>query len=463
MTVAAWSLPELTEEDRLSLARLAEEQQVDEGIPFIRQGEHPHALFLLLDGTASVLADRHGRQVEISQVRAGAILGEMSLVSGDPASASVVSLTPCQIARVPAEALRDHGETDPGFSARLYQGLARVIGRRLQQMNRTQSDVRAGAAFNPVSWPDTLASIRLVILPRELLHWIARYSAVGHRGMFLWKWCWRGLQETELTCVPAERREDLRITKMLAILLNCLLDDLADYAGQEEQFQEALTLLTPHSSLRSGEDPPRVSDLYLRLVRDIWYEIGERTRALPGWATYAPLWDFDYRQVFNAMQYASLTRRYPGLDNLTENRAYLGHNINMIVFAMLDLMASGVVPGELGCVREVVHHAQSWAEIGNHLATWKREVPERDFTSRVFAQALDAEVLTREELDTLPPEEIQSRVELSQVEGLLMAECRLHRDRMIAVASRCRSVDLETYAKGVETFFGMNLAARGHI
>ena len=463
MSPESWMLAELHDADRAALERLAEVREYAPEETLINGGEHPRALLQLLSGTASIRMERHGRLVEVSQVSEGALLGEMSLVSGDPASATVAAVTPCRVARVSAESLRNHGEADPGFTARLYQGLARVIGNRLRQMNSALVDRSEAEAFTPISWSDTLASILAIELPPLVLEWIDRYSTVGHRGMFLWKWCWRGLEETELTSVPEAWREHTRSTKLVSIILNVLLDDLADRPGEEERFQVAIGLLSPHGEPSSAAVRADPHDPYLALITQIWAFLGERAQELAGWRHHAALWDFDYRQVFTAMRYASLINRYPGLDNLAENRAYLPHNLNIMPFAILDLMASQVDRAELGMVREAVYHAQCWGQIGNMLATWRREVPDRDFTSRVFALALDLGVLSRSDLETLPAEELLARLEASSVEAQLLAECREHRNRLTTVAQRCRSFDLTAYARGVETFFAMNLAARGFI
>jgi CRP-like cAMP-binding protein len=460
MSALSWPLAELTDEDRAALDRMSETRTVPAEQPLIRRGDRPQALFLLQQGTASVQIERPGRAAEVTRLTEGALLGEMSLVSGDPASATVLAVTPCIVAQVSAEALRAQGQLDPGFTTRLYRGLARVMGERLRRMNTLLTDQEEG--FTVISWPETFESIRIIDLPGLVRHWIARYSAVGTRGIFLYKWCWRGVEETELTSVPEEWREHTRSTKLLAIILNNLLDDLASNPTDETRFRDALPLLTPHH-LTEVSITERPDDLYLRIVRDLWLVLGERVRELPGWEHHQMLWDFDTRQVFNALEFVTLCRHYPGMNNIAENRAYLAHNVNLMPFAMIDLMASQADPAELGRVREAVHHAQAWGEIGNMLATWRREVGERDFTSRIFVLAQNQYVVTADELASLSPDELITRIEASGVERQLLSECRGHRDRMVDVANRCQSVDLSAYARGIETFFAMNLASRGYI
>ena len=459
MSTVSWPLAELTDDDRALLHRLAQRRTVAAGEAIIRRGDRPQALYLLEEGTASVQIERPGRASEVTRVTEGALLGEMSLVSGDPASATVVAVRHCRVAEVSAEALRAHGQVDPTFTTRLYRGLARVMGERLRRMNTLLTDPEEG--FTVISWPETFESIRVIDLPSLSRHWIARYSAVGSRGLFLWKWAWRGVEETELTSVPEVWREHTRCTKLLAIILKNLLDGLAEGLTEECRLDEALALLTPHHL--PDVSTPRPVDLYLRIVYDLWNVLGERVRALPGWEQFQPLWHFDTRQMINALEYVSLCGRYRGLNNLAENRAYLPHNVNLLPFAVIDLMASDYDPVELGHVREAVFHAQAWGEIGNILAAWRRSVAERDFTRRIFVLAVNERVVTAEELETLPPDQLITRIEASEVERKLLYDCRIHRDHLVQVAAQCQSVDLSAYARGIETFFAMNLAARGYI
>jgi hypothetical protein len=164
----------------------------------------------------------------------------------------------------------------------------------------------------------------------------------------------------------------------------------------------------------SPEDRP-----YLALIAELWHLLEERVRELSHHRAYRPLYVFDYQQVFNSMRYSVLTRNRPALHNLAENRAYSPHNMNMMVFATLDLMTAPVVDEELRVIREVVWYAQSMGQIANMAATWRREVVDRDFASRVFVLALDAGVLSSEQLKTLSPEDITARLEAGGMEGLL--------------------------------------------
>lgn len=460
-----WSqYSELLSTDHALLDSLGTVALYPAGASLITQGARPDALLLLLEGRAAISLQRETGPVEVDQVGSGDILGEMSFLGDWPASASVVTRSECRVLRIPREALHQRAVTDPGFAARLYRGMARVIAERLRERNTRLFSEEPSAVDYAAAWTDTLAALRSIQLPPEVERYVAAYEQVGHRGAFLWRWCWRGVDETTLPVVPAQWKEHLLSSKLLAIILNVLLDDLADQRGSEALLETALSI--PFHPQGKDAPAPRVPEedrRYFALIAELWHALEARVRELPHHDVYRPLYIFDYQQVFNSMRYSVLTRNRPALHNLAENRAYSPHNMNMMVFATLDLMTAPVRNEELGAIREAIWYAQSMGQIANMTATWRREVPARDFASRVFVQALDAGVLSAEELQTLPPEDITARIESSGMEQRLLSEWREQRQRLEVLMNRVRSFDMARLVRGVDTLLGMHLAARGLI
>lgn len=467
MESSLWSLPELTEADHAALMSVTQILEYGAGERIIQEGERPQALFALVAGEVDVSAERNGSRHHLALLGPGALIGEMSLVSGSSASATVWAVGPCRMARVTADAIAACSARQPDFAARLYRGIARVISERLRTSRVQWMETEDHGSALP-SWTDTLASLRSLELPPIVETYIARYEQVAHRNGFLWRWCWRGLEETALSTVPETWRLHTLSTKLLAVILNVLLDDLADREGSEARFEEAVALLGANDALSPLPYAPTLEkgiyrDAYFDLVLDLWRVIAERTQTLPQWMRYRSLWSFDYQQVFTSMRYSLLSRLFPGMDNLSENRAYVPHNMNMMVFATIDLMVSNVDEDEVGLIREAILLAQSIGQIGNMVATWRREAPDRDFASRVFVLALDAGTLTRRELEHLSPEEIIARVEAAGIEERLLAEWREYRQRLSALVTRVHSVDLGRLAHGVDQLLAMSLAAKGMI
>jgi hypothetical protein len=391
------------------------------------------------------------------------VLGEISFATNDPATATVIALGPCRVARLSAAAVEAASSEHPGFAERLYRGITQLVHDRLR------ADVRRlygeDEPMDLPRWSDSLASLRAIALPPVVESYIDRYEKLGHRNAFLWRWCWRGLEETALATVPERWRLHTLSTKLIAIILNVMLDDLADRPGGGPHFEQAITrLMTPDSPfLRPSEDTLSADERYLRLIVDLWQSVEGSARVLPRWERYRALWYFDYQQVFTAMRYSMLTRAFPGLDNLAENRAFIPHNMNMMVFASLDLMASDVDDRDLGLVRQAVWHGQAIGQIGNMVATWRREAPDRDFGSRIYTLALDLGVLTRSELYELDPAKIVERIEAARVEEHLLGELREHRRTVAETVQSIRSIDMSGFAQGVDQLLAMSLSARGFL
>lgn len=72
--------------------------KVAAGQPVLREGDSPGGLFLLVNGTVEILkrAPDGGTQ-SLAKVEAPTVLGEMSLITERPHSATVVSVTDCDV------------------------------------------------------------------------------------------------------------------------------------------------------------------------------------------------------------------------------------------------------------------------------------------------------------------------------------------------------------------------------
>ncbi|OGQ11456.1 MAG: hypothetical protein A2138_07265, partial [Deltaproteobacteria bacterium RBG_16_71_12] len=72
-----------------------------------RQGAEAHWLYLLIAGEAAVRVAKDGIETEVARIGAGSFFGEMSLMTGEPRSATVVAITDVECYRLDAAAFRD--------------------------------------------------------------------------------------------------------------------------------------------------------------------------------------------------------------------------------------------------------------------------------------------------------------------------------------------------------------------
>lgn len=106
----------------------------------IREGEEGGALFIILSGKVQAyLSSANGRMVILSTQGAGSFFGELSLLDGEPRSASIAAL--------------EHNSVQPDSAARIEDLAEKPSGRRIQhhpephsadpQFDRERSRARA--------------------------------------------------------------------------------------------------------------------------------------------------------------------------------------------------------------------------------------------------------------------------------------------------------------------------------
>ena len=83
-----------------SLVETATAHTYSHGERLIEQGADGASMFLMVRGEASVTATRDGRTVPVGDLHAGDCFGEMSLLTGEKRSATVVATTDCEVVEI---------------------------------------------------------------------------------------------------------------------------------------------------------------------------------------------------------------------------------------------------------------------------------------------------------------------------------------------------------------------------
>jgi NTE family protein len=145
------------------------------GEHLVEQGALEPSFYILLEGVASVVAQGpNGDRRELGRIGAGECVGEMSLLTGDPASADVVALTAVRTYAVSQAKL---GSLDTLRSS-VIEGLSTILASRLKYANErlltlssatTHLLVGSGAAFDsvkglPAAVANTIGGSVLVVL-----------------------------------------------------------------------------------------------------------------------------------------------------------------------------------------------------------------------------------------------------------------------------------------------------------
>jgi transketolase C-terminal domain/subunit len=298
-------------------------------------------------------------------------------------------------------------------------------------------------------------------LPADLDFWVREYAKVGDRDPFLWKWCLEGVMLTSLPCVDSALRETNHVTKVLGVMFDVLLDDVADQSREAGYLERLLEI--PFAA-----KPPRFREFskkqraYAELARRVWDTIIERAGAYPRHDEFRELLRFDYLQLLNTMRYSYLLNGDPQLLNMTEHDLYLPHNMHMMVSGTLDLMCStGFDRAELGRIREVLWHAQCMGRIGNLITTWEREIAERDFTSGVFAFAAREGLLATRDFADADAEVLRQTIASHGCEAFFLEQWQDRRGRIVWMAESIRTVDVNRLIAGLEQLLEIHLGSRG--
>lgn len=94
----------------------------------INEGDEANALYIIVSGKVQVyLSNAAGRTVTLSTQDAGSFFGELSLLDGDPRSASVMTLEPTLCYLIPRNSFQNWLENHPTAAISIIHSLTRRI------------------------------------------------------------------------------------------------------------------------------------------------------------------------------------------------------------------------------------------------------------------------------------------------------------------------------------------------
>jgi cyclic nucleotide-binding protein len=106
-----------------------------------REGEPVDSLYYLAEGEARVMS----QGVEVGTCRRGDLIGELTVLSGETATATVILDTPARFWCAPADDLRPYVEAHDDIRRAIEHGFATVLKAKLRASNRTIAEA-GGAA-----------------------------------------------------------------------------------------------------------------------------------------------------------------------------------------------------------------------------------------------------------------------------------------------------------------------------
>jgi CRP/FNR family transcriptional regulator, cyclic AMP receptor protein len=109
----------LTRGERLELAKVTEDMEVDEGKTLTREGLSGSEFFVIVEGEASVAKDGQ----EIRTLGPGDFFGEIALLKDTPRTATVTALTPLRFFVLTRQAFRSLLAHQPGLEQKVLAAL----------------------------------------------------------------------------------------------------------------------------------------------------------------------------------------------------------------------------------------------------------------------------------------------------------------------------------------------------
>jgi small-conductance mechanosensitive channel/CRP-like cAMP-binding protein len=140
----------LNVEDREQLRRSAAPVHYLEGETIVRQGEAGTSMFVVVTGDAKVTLEPSGQ--EVFRFHGQGFFGEMSLLTGEPRTATVTAVTACDLLEITADAFRRFVLARPAS----VEAIGMATAQRATELTRLRN---AGAASDrPVEPPASLVS-----------------------------------------------------------------------------------------------------------------------------------------------------------------------------------------------------------------------------------------------------------------------------------------------------------------
>lgn len=130
----------LPNEARLALSRTAQEHMFAAGEAVVRQGEAGSSMFVVLRGRVRVVLEPSGQEVAV--IEPGGFFGEMSMLTGDPRTATVRATSDVRVLEIPSERFREVALERPG----LVEHISTVVSARRAELESARTAATAATA-----------------------------------------------------------------------------------------------------------------------------------------------------------------------------------------------------------------------------------------------------------------------------------------------------------------------------
>lgn len=307
-----------------------------------------------------------------------------------------------------------------------------------------------------------IKAIQKIKLPPELQKWVDEYEKIGGRDGFIWKWLYKMFQIVQIPVIAQKYKKNLLITKILMTMFIVQLDDIADKEQNKNLLNELLKIPLNNNYIKTNYLTAK-EKRYLFFTKKVWNDIEKRIKKYPKYKELKEILDYDINQVLNAIKYSYLVNKTPSLINKTEYWLYLPYNMVLFIYSAFDLMCSHHFKlKEIGKIREIIWRAQRMARIGNWITTWQREIKENDFSSGVFAYAMDVGAITSKDLKKENSINLTKTIKKMKLEKALLKEWERYYNEISKISKRTGIINIKDYLARLEKLIILHLISNGH-
>lgn len=151
----------LSSEEVQQMQAIAEERDYADGAIIFVEGSMGDSAYLVLDGEVNVIMGTEARkEAVLATLRPGDVVGEMSLLTSNPRSATAMAVGKVKTLRLPKLAFADLLQRDQLVALKVCRNMAATLCQRLLEINRDFTELLARTLSKEPIEPEELDTFR---------------------------------------------------------------------------------------------------------------------------------------------------------------------------------------------------------------------------------------------------------------------------------------------------------------
>ncbi len=132
----------LSEKQKALVCKKFEAVLYQMGDVIIQQGQESHTVYIINYGSVSIDNEQNGEHINIGIAKTGDLIGEMSFISKETASATVTAKEPCLVYKLSRKAFMDMKKEDKGLVNLTFLTLLKRAADIVRHMNTEKASVQ---------------------------------------------------------------------------------------------------------------------------------------------------------------------------------------------------------------------------------------------------------------------------------------------------------------------------------